>query len=125
MTTSKPDLRAVLEHYNVEIRGQRRELQVLCPIHDESRPSCSVNLDKGLIHCMSCGFGGDSFDIIMKKEGLDEFRAAVAWAEAQLGFVSGGIPGPARRAGTRVPRGQGFAPRFRGTSVRGRPLSSS
>jgi DNA primase len=122
---NKPDLRQVLEFYHVELRGERRETQILCPIHDESRPSCSVNLDKGLIHCMSCGFGGDSFDIIMKKEGLDEFGAAVSFAEEKLGFSRGDVPRATGRSGPRVSRGKGFAPRYRNAPVRGRPLSSS
>jgi hypothetical protein len=123
--TDKPDLRAVLEFYHVELRGERREMQVLCPVHDESRPSCSVNLDKGVIHCMSCGFGGDSLAIIGVKEGLSEFPAIVSRAEEIFGGRYGGVSGPARRPGARVPGGKGFAPRFRNSSLRGRPLSTS
>lgn len=77
----RPNLQLVLRHYGsfVEHSGNH-----LCVVHEESQPSMSVNLDKGLVNCMSCGFAGSSWDIIMKKEDLD-FRSAVTFA-ADAGF---------------------------------------
>lgn len=73
----RPDLQAVLRHYGsfAEHSGNH-----LCVVHEESQPSMSVNLDKGLVNCMSCGFAGSSWDIIMRREDVD-FRGAVAFAE--------------------------------------------
>jgi len=36
-----------------EIRGD--EVQVLCPFHDDHRPSASFNIVKGVIYCYACG----------------------------------------------------------------------
>lgn len=31
------------------------EVLVLCPFHDDSKPSASFNVEKGLFHCFACG----------------------------------------------------------------------
>lgn len=77
----RPDLSSVLLHYGVDAHSSGNHL---CVAHEETTPSMSVNLEKGLVNCMSCGFAGSSWDIIMKKEDLD-FRAAVTFA-ADAGF---------------------------------------
>lgn len=76
--TPRPDLQAVLRHYGsfAEHSGVH-----LCVVHDESRPSMSVDLDKQVVNCHSCGFGGDAYSIIQHKEGLD-FHGAVSFAES-------------------------------------------
>ena len=89
---AKPALRDVLSFYGVDLHSQRSEQSVCCPVHEESRPSCSVNEDEGLIHCQACGFGGDVWSLIMVKEGLSEFRAAVAFAEEKFGGSYAGLP---------------------------------
>jgi DNA primase len=35
------------------VRGD--EVAVLCPFHDDSKPSASFNVEKGLFHCFACG----------------------------------------------------------------------
>lgn len=86
----RPDLAAVLEHYDVRIRGGVK-MMVQCPLHTDKTPSCSVNLDKQLWNCKSCGEKGDSYNLIMLKEGIDFVRAR-AFA-ATLGFATGGVGG--------------------------------
>ena len=110
--TDKPDLRRVLSFYGVELHSQRREQSVNCPVHEESRPSCSVNEDDGLWHCLACGAAGDSWSLIMLKEGFDEFRSAVQFAEQEFGgsYAQGK---PDRRTGGRRERGAGFRPAFK------------
>lgn len=60
------------------------ENQVLCPFphvvagdveHSETRPSASVNLDKGLYHCMACGRGGNEVQFIEQYFGCDKITA--------------------------------------------------
>lgn len=36
-----------------QMRGE--EVVVLCPFHDDSKPSASFNVEKGLFHCFACG----------------------------------------------------------------------
>ena len=84
--TERPDLRAVLEHYDVKIRGTATAM-VQCPLHTDNTPSCSVNFNKGLWNCKSCGKGGDSYNLIMEKEGINFVRASEL--AASLGLTAG------------------------------------
>jgi hypothetical protein len=43
---ARSDFRAVLVHYGLTIVGHGEQAKVLCPFHDDERPSCSVNLAK-------------------------------------------------------------------------------
>lgn len=47
--------------FGVEGKTQGREYLIPCPNpgHNDQHPSCSVNLETGLYHCLSCGIGGD------------------------------------------------------------------
>jgi hypothetical protein len=120
---------AALDLYGVEVPSERREVAILCPVHDESRPSCSFNRESGLLHCMSCGFGGDVYSLVSTKEGFDDFAATKRFVEERLGFSGEGVPRAAsdrpRRVGLSGRSGSGFKPRYRNSPVRGRPLSSS
>jgi hypothetical protein len=90
MSNERPVLATVLEHYDVRLRTSSRQM-VSCPLHDDRTPSLSVNLDKGLWSCKSCGCGGDAYTLIMEKEGTD-FVGARAFATA-LGLATGGSGG--------------------------------
>lgn len=86
MMVVQPDLTDVLELYGVHVTGLHGNRQILCPVVDESVPSCSVNLDKGLLNCFGCGFQGDAYTLIMTKEGID-FAAALEFAATHLGVA--------------------------------------
>jgi DNA primase len=80
MSEDKPDLAAVLDHYNVVFKPDRSSQKVLCPVHEEHVQSCSINLDEGWWNCHACNAKGDSWNLIMTKEGID-FAAAIAFAK--------------------------------------------
>lgn len=80
---AKPDLQEVLEHYGAHVHGDGK---ILCLVHEEDNPSMNVQLGKGLWFCHSCGQGGSSWDMIMKKEGVDFSGARTIAASA--GFAS-------------------------------------
>ena len=90
MSDERPDLRAVLEHYDVQIRGDFKAM-VSCPLHDDRTPSMSVDFNKQLWNCKSCGKAGDSYKLIMEKEGTN-FVGARALATT-LGFATGSVGG--------------------------------
>lgn len=86
----KPDLNELLEHYGSPTK-LRVSYMTRCPLHDDRTPSFSVNTDKGLWNCHSCGERGDAYTLIMKKEEID-FVGARAFA-ATLGLATGGAGG--------------------------------
>ena len=66
----------VISAYGVKLRKSGREYVGLCPFHADKRPSLSVNQDKGLFHCFSCGEGGDVIRFIELAEQTD-FKGAL------------------------------------------------
>jgi hypothetical protein len=61
------------------LRRAGREYRGKCPLHGGERDSFALNPENGLWHCFSgCGdIGGDVFDFLSRKEGLD-FSEALA-----------------------------------------------
>jgi len=82
----------------VPLKSQGKHYVGQCPFHNDTRPSLSVNPDKGVFHCFGCGTAGDSLAFVMRKTGLP-FPEALDEATWLLG-----LPPPAR------PRGVGTAP---------------
>ncbi|MEU9126559.1 CHC2 zinc finger domain-containing protein [Kitasatospora sp. NPDC048540] len=101
----KPDLGELLDHYDVGRNPLRATGMVRCPLHEDNTPSMSFNTDKGLWRCHSCGEGGDSYSLIMKKEDTD-FVGARTFA-ATLGLAAGGAGGGGDElSGSRYARGR-------------------
>lgn len=62
----------VLEFYGLDaLDPGGGRVKVLCPFHDESRPSASVDVDRQRFRCFACDIQGDAIDIIMQQEGLE------------------------------------------------------
>jgi DNA primase len=70
------DWYSILEALHLDPPIDGGEYQVLCPLHDESRPSCSINVDKGKWICFAgCGAGSIQFLIkLMKKSTTAQAR---------------------------------------------------
>ena len=61
-----------------------RQLKGLCPLHQEDTPSFVVYPEQGRWWCYgACQTGGDAFNLVMLKEGLD-FKAALAFLENEI-----------------------------------------
>ena len=54
-----------------------------CPFHIDTHASAAVNFDKNAFVCHGCGVKGDTFSLIMYKEGGD-YREAVKFATSVL-----------------------------------------
>lgn len=60
------------------------EISALCPMHEkrtgrqDSRPSWSINTEKGTHHCFSCGYSGHIVGLVADMLDID-FRAATRW----------------------------------------------
>lgn len=61
----------------VQLRKRGRNLFGICPWHEERTGSFTVNEDKQIFHCFSCGRGGNVFNFMMEIENLS-FPQAVA-----------------------------------------------
>ncbi|GGK13392.1 hypothetical protein GCM10010124_02420 [Pilimelia terevasa] len=122
---ARPDLEATLDHYQVRRISGRPTTMASCPLHPDRTPSMSIDLNKGLWRCHSCGKAGDSYSLIMEVEGVDFPRARALAASIGLATRDPGgsdeqlsgsrygarrhLPGPARdRPGKR-----GYVPAWR------------
>ncbi len=45
--------------------------KALCPFHQEKTPSFNINEQRQHYHCFGCGKGGDVFNFVMEREGVD------------------------------------------------------
>jgi hypothetical protein len=111
----KPTLEAVLDHYDVRIPGSGRGM-TNCPLHEDRTPSLSVDTDKGVWNCHSCGNGGDSYALLMQKEEIDFVgaRALAASLALTTGSVGGGddeLSGSRYGGRRKVPARKGDRPR--------------
>lgn len=52
------------------LRLEGRMYKALCPWHDDSKPSLTVNQERQVFKCWVCNIGGDIFSFIMKQEGV-------------------------------------------------------
>jgi hypothetical protein len=109
----RPPIGPVLEYFGVQFDPYMREQSILCPVHSEDHPSCSLNVDEGLWNCHACTAGGDVYTLVMMKENCD-FTTAVARVSEIVGDGNSGIPRrSARLTGGGVSGGAGYKPRFK------------
>ena len=71
------DLVALFQAFGVQVRKQGRGCKALCPFHDETTPSLSIDPKKGLYKCFGCGKAGDSLTFL-QEHGKLSFAEAVA-----------------------------------------------
>lgn len=86
---AKVNLGNVLKYYNLEYKTYHskkgREFMCLCPFHDDTTPSFSVQEKTGLYNCFVCG-GGDFIKFIKNLENLSSTKEAIALARRQVGI---------------------------------------
>ena len=73
----------------VEIVGESVQLKKagtifkgLCPFHGEKTPSFTVTPARERWHCFGCGRGGDIFNFVMERDGVD-FPTALRSAKSR------------------------------------------
>lgn len=60
----------------LQLRRQGRSYVALCPWHDDSKPSLTVNPERQSFKCWPCDIGGDIFTFVMRIDRVD-FREAL------------------------------------------------
>jgi len=66
---------------HTDLRRQGERFVGLCPFHEERTPSFSVKPTAKLYYCFGCEAGGDVFNFLSEKEGLDFPEAVEAIAD--------------------------------------------
>lgn len=87
-------IRAIKERINiadlvrryVELKPNGSRLVAPCPFHQETKPSFSVNPDKGFFYCFGCQASGDIFEFYCKINGV-EFIDALENLAQEAGIV--------------------------------------
>lgn len=68
----------VFFHDNVEkFRARGRRATGLCPFHEDTHPSLSIDLERGLFHCFACGAGGDVIRFVELRDKCSPKQAAI------------------------------------------------
>ena len=69
------DIVALIGSY-VQLIPRGRQYVAICPFHDDSRPSLTINPERQTWKCWPCDAGGDVFSFVMRRENVD-FREAL------------------------------------------------
>ena len=124
----------VLAHYDLTPEKSGNQIKIHCPFHDDSTPSLSINLEKGIFKCFGCGAEGNVLDFIAQMENFTEnptFSAARHGLEImgldQASFTKDGngaeTPKNARRASKRGKTANGTAPAAKTPQTASQPVS--
>jgi len=71
------DLVALIESKGISLKKNGRSYKGLCPFHDDTNPSLSVNPTTNLWQCFGCSKGGDVITFVQEYDKID-FPGAVA-----------------------------------------------
>jgi hypothetical protein len=72
---SRVDMMTLVTRYFSSFRRVGGNVMVKCFMHDDSKPSMSVSVDKKKFYCFVCSSGGSAVDLVMKMENLDFMSA--------------------------------------------------
>lgn len=67
---AKFTIEAEMERRGAQFRRNGREIQCLCPLHEDKSPSFRVNAEKRVWRCDPCNEGGSIIDLVMKLDGV-------------------------------------------------------
>lgn len=75
----------------IDLKPQGRELLAVCPFHGSKSRKLSVNEDKGVYLCRSCGATGNAVTFVMNYENIG-FRQAVESINGQITLEANSAP---------------------------------
>jgi len=108
------DFHDVLAHYGIEEQGTGEQFKIICPFHNDHKPSCGINMAKQVYNCFACDAGGNALDFVAHMEGLDpdvpkELRKA-AMAAAEIFGITEALERPAKGQAKTKPKGKDAKP---------------
>jgi DNA primase len=66
----------ILDHYRLKTRGAGSNRMTCCPFHPDTRPSCSIHLERKVFYCFGCGAKGSVLDFVAEIEKVSILEAA-------------------------------------------------
>jgi DNA primase len=78
------DIPGALTQLGLDYAVTGDDAKILCPWHDDRKPSCYVQLQSGVVHCFSCGEKGQFVKLVRTILGGSEDRAAL-WCQTRAG----------------------------------------
>lgn len=94
---------------NEKSKRQQRGVMILCPVHDERTPSCSVRIGPDgtiQVRCHGCGFSGDALGLVAAVHRWDtrrDFVRILEEAASLCGYDLGRESGPRPPTPVRTP----------------------
>ena len=70
---------------SLELHPKGRNFVAICPWHSDRRPSLTVNRERQTWKCWPCDIGGDIFNFVMRRDGVD-FPGALRLLAEQAGI---------------------------------------
>ena len=105
LTDDLPDIVLVLKHYGANPPRTSGQVNLKCPVHDDTHSSASFNTRENIFNCFACGMNGNSLQIIAKQERVD-IREAKSFAEGITGESHSQVRGK-HLSGGRLPSKSG------------------
>lgn len=89
---------AVAAHYGLELQkggADPQQQKMLCPFHDDHKPSLNVNVTKKNFHCFPCGAKGNVVDFVAQMEQIqkDDIRKAFVLTAEICGVETSALTG--------------------------------
>jgi DNA primase len=88
---ARTDFKGLLAWLGLEVKKNGRGWKLLCPFHNDTDPSCSVDLEKGLFHCFGCGVKGDTIEFVKLYKHTD-FKGALEVLKEYNGLAGSSQP---------------------------------
>jgi hypothetical protein len=95
---ARTDFKGLLTWLGFEVKKNGRGWKILCPFHNDTDPSCSVNLEKGLFHCFGCGVEGDKVKFVKLYKQTD-FKGVIEVFKQYNGLTGGRQQGAEKKTG--------------------------
>lgn len=85
---ARTDFKGLLTWLGLEVKKNGRGWKILCPFHNDTVPSCSVDLEKGRFHCFGCHVKGDTIEFVKLYKHTD-FKGAIEVLKEYTGLSAG------------------------------------
>jgi DNA primase len=88
----------VFDYYDRHLNPDRREQNIRCLLHDDTRPSMRVNINKGVWHCPVCNKGGGVVTLVQEVESISYAEAVAKIRQIGGGEVKSASPSAHKRS---------------------------